>query len=78
LASSNLATTEIATPATGIGAVILPFVVWATIAFMALAGLGYVAVTHLNDLDKASQRHLAHTALMLERDRIATLASEYS
>jgi signal transduction histidine kinase len=74
--SSNGIKTEAA--ASGIGAIILPFVVWATVAFTALAALGYITVTHLNDLDRTSQRHLAQTALMLERDRISSHASEYS
>ena len=78
MANPGSAETKIKVPAKGIGAVVAPFAVWAAIAFMALAGLGYIAVTHLNDLDQASQRHLARTALKLERKRIATLASEYS
>jgi signal transduction histidine kinase len=61
-----------------LGAVVLPFVTWAVIAVLALSALGYVAITHLNDLDRASQRHLATTALTLERDRLETLTSEYS
>lgn len=78
MASSTSAPPKTETPVTGIGAVVAPFAVWAVIAFTTLAGLGFIAVSHLNDLDKASQRHLARTAMMLERDRIATLASEYS
>lgn len=65
-------------PTMKLGAVVLPFVTWAVIAVMALTALGYVAVTHLNDLDRASQRHLATTALKLERDRLEVLTSEYS
>lgn len=78
MATPTSAETKTRVPATGMGAIIVPFLVWALVAFAALAGLGYVAVTHLNDLDRASQGHLARTALMLERNRIGTIASEYS
>jgi signal transduction histidine kinase len=78
LADTRPSGTKGKTPETGIGTIVVPFVVWAAIAFMALAGLGYVTVTHLNELDRVSQSNLARTALMLERTRLATLASEYS
>jgi signal transduction histidine kinase len=78
LATPTSAEAKTKVPSAGISAIIAPFLVWAAIAFAALAALGYVAVTHLNDLDRGAQRKLARTALMLERSRIATLASEYS
>lgn len=78
MASRDSIEWKVDTPNVKLGAVVLPFVTWAVIAVLALSALGYVAITHLNDLDRASQRHLATTALTLERDRLETLTSEYS
>jgi len=78
LASQGSSELRAETPNVKLGTVVLPFVTWAVIAVIALSALAYVAITHLNDLDRATQRHLATTALKLERDRIETLASEYS
>jgi len=78
LASQGSSELRAETPNVKLGTVVLPFVTWAVIAVIALSALAYVVITHLNDLDRATQRHLATTALKLERDRIETLASEYS
>lgn len=76
--SSGSAETQIPENPKGIGTIVMLFAIWILVAILASASLGYVTVTHLNDLDQRSQRHLAATALQLEQERIATLASEYA
>jgi signal transduction histidine kinase len=51
---------------------------WALVAFAALSALAYVAVDRLNAVERKARIHLAYTTLLLERERLATEASEYS
>lgn len=57
--------------------VVLPFLMWVAVAFVALGALAYTAVDRLNAVERKGQIHLAYTALMLECERLATLASEH-